>query len=429
MPALVRSPGVVAALGLAMLVLEGSALAAQSFDALHANLVFTLAEGVAYIAAVALLLRGAPVSLPVVLALALAFRLMVLFAAPFHSTDIYRYVWDGKVQGAGINPYLHVPNDPALAALRDAAIWPRINRADYAPTIYPPMAQALFFMVTRVSASVTGMKLALVALEGVTAWAILRLLDMAGLPRSRLLVYAWSPLVIWEVAGAGHVDAAMTAFVAFAVLARVRDRDGFAGLALGAAVLIKFLPIVILPAVWRRWNWTLPAAVVAMLVIGYLPYLGAGWKVLGFLPSYAGEEGLRDGTGFWIARLVGRLTGRPIPPILFVCATGLVMGVLAIAITVKIDERARPIVGSLVLAAAGMVALSPVYPWYFVWLVPFLCFVPSPPLLWLTAGGALLYWDDARTVPWMRDVLFGGAGVLAAAMLVGRFAPTRSGSR
>ncbi|MCW6511545.1 DUF2029 domain-containing protein [Hyphomicrobiales bacterium BP6-180914] len=404
-------------------------MAAQSFDALHANLVFTLAEGVAYIAAVALLLRGAPVSLPVVLALALAFRLMVLFAAPFHSTDIYRYVWDGKVQGAGINPYLHVPNDPALAALRDAAIWPRINRADYAPTIYPPMAQALFFMVTRVSASVTGMKLALVALEGVTAWAILRLLDMAGLPRSRLLVYAWSPLVIWEVAGAGHVDAAMTAFVAFAVLARVRDRDGFAGLALGAAVLIKFLPIVILPAVWRRWNWTLPAAVVAMLVIGYLPYLGAGWKVLGFLPSYAGEEGLRDGTGFWIARLVGRLTGRPIPPILFVCATGLVMGVLAIAITVKIDERARPIVGSLVLAAAGMVALSPVYPWYFVWLVPFLCFVPSPPLLWLTAGGALLYWDDARTVPWMRDVLFGGAGVLAAAMLVGRFAPTRSGSR
>ena len=74
-------------------------------------------------------------------------RLMVMLSPPFLSSDLYRYVWDGRVQAAGINPYLYIPADPALAGLRDTAIFPHINRADYAPTIYPPVAQAIFLAV------------------------------------------------------------------------------------------------------------------------------------------------------------------------------------------------------------------------------------------------------------------------------------------
>ena len=62
----------------------------------------------------------------------------VLFPPPFLSSDMYRYVWDGRVQVAGINPYRYVPADPALQSLRDDAIYPHINRADIARTIYPP---------------------------------------------------------------------------------------------------------------------------------------------------------------------------------------------------------------------------------------------------------------------------------------------------
>ncbi len=101
-----------------------------------------------------------------VLGLAIAMRLAIVGADPLLSTDIYRYVWDGRVQGAGINPYLFVPADPALAGLRDTAIYPHINRADYAVTAYPPVAQMFFFGVTRIAETLTAMRLAMVGVRG-----------------------------------------------------------------------------------------------------------------------------------------------------------------------------------------------------------------------------------------------------------------------
>ncbi len=416
------------ALGLVMVGVQALGLLAQVDDALHPNIILMLVQGGVYVAAVLLLCRGAPVGLGWVLGIAVALRLMLLVAPPFHSTDVYRYVWDGRVQGAGINPYVYVPNDPALAPLQDAAVWPRINRADYAPTIYPPAAQALFLLVTRVSDSVAGMKIALVLLEGVTAWVLVRLADRKALPRRMLLVYAWSPLAVWEIAGAGHVDAAMATFVMLAVLAREQGRDGWAGVALGLAVLVKFLPVVILPALWRRGDWRLPACLALVVVAGYLPYLGAGWKVLGFLPSYAGEQGLSDGTGFWLARLAGGLTGMTVSPLAYVAFAGCGLAALALALVAWRPQGRDVTAASLAMVAAGTAALSPVYPWYFLWIAPFLCFVPSLPLLWLTAGGAVLYWDDARVIPWVGDVLYGGALLLfLAAVVLPRVATLRSG--
>ncbi len=100
-----------------------------------------------------------------ILGLAVAMRAALLPAPPFLSSDIYRYVWDGQVQAAGINPYRYIPADPALEPLRDPAIYPLINRKDYAHTIYPPAAQAVFAAVGQVSRSVTGMKLAMLGFE------------------------------------------------------------------------------------------------------------------------------------------------------------------------------------------------------------------------------------------------------------------------
>ncbi len=98
-----------------------------------------------------------------ILAMAVAMRLLVVGEDPLLSTDIYRYVWDGRVQAAGINPYAFVPADEALKSLRDSAIYPNINRADYAVTAYPPVAQMFFFAVTRISETLTAMRLAMVA--------------------------------------------------------------------------------------------------------------------------------------------------------------------------------------------------------------------------------------------------------------------------
>ncbi len=95
-------------------------------------------------------------------------------AIPVHR--LYRYVWDGRVQVAGINPYRYVPADPALRPLRDGAIYPHINRADYAPTIYPPMAQVIFRAVAAVGHDVLAMKLAMLGFELLAIAVMLRLL-------------------------------------------------------------------------------------------------------------------------------------------------------------------------------------------------------------------------------------------------------------
>src|SRR5580765_8351520 len=148
------------------------------------------------------------------------FRLSILFFPPYLSDDIYRYVWDGRVQSAGINPYRYIPADESLEKLRDEKIYPNINRRDYARTIYPPLAEGAFLLITRLSESVTWMKAVMVGFEAIAVWALIQLLVSFGFARQRVLIYAWHPLVVWEFAGSGHVDALAIAFIALALFAR-----------------------------------------------------------------------------------------------------------------------------------------------------------------------------------------------------------------
>jgi len=119
-----------------------------------------------------------------VIAVAVLLRALLLTAPPFLSSDIYRYVWDGCVQAAGINPYRYEPADSALARLRDTAIYPNINRVTYARTIYPPVAQMVFAAVGRIWDSVTGMRLTMLGFEALGIACALNLLSLAGLHAS-----------------------------------------------------------------------------------------------------------------------------------------------------------------------------------------------------------------------------------------------------
>ncbi len=326
-----------------------------------------------------------------VVATAVVLRLMLLPTPP-ESTDINRYVWDGRVQAAGINPYRYIPADPALKFLRDDEIYPEINRANYAPTIYPPLAQAVFFLVTRVSESLLAMKTAMVLFEGLAAWALLRLLRRRGLPPARILLYLWHPLPLGEFAGSGHVDAVAVACVALALLAAQARRPAWAGVALGGAALVKFFPAVIGAALGRRWDWRLPLAGAATIALVYLPYLGAGAKVFGFLGGYSDEEGLSDGSGLYLWLLLGHLL--PVPAAafrLFMPAAALILGALAARIYLARGRSGVDLGAALVLAGALAALTSPHYPWYFTWLVPFLPFVPSAAIFYLTCGSTLIY--------------------------------------
>lgn len=355
-------------------------------------------------AGVALYTRIGRPAFAIVLLVGILCRVPLVLTPPRFSDDMYRYVWDGRVQAAGINPYRYVPADPALARLRDTAIYPHINRRDYALTIYPPVAQIFFFAVTRVSETVTGMKAGMVACEIATVWALVILLGRLGLPRGRVLLYAWNPLVIWQYAGDGHVDAVAITFVAAALLAHVRRREALTGAALGCATLVKWYPAVLFPALYRPRDWKMPLAMATVMTAAYLPYVGAGAQVLGFLPGYAREEGMLNGRRFLLLALA-RLAGVAVPPAVYI--GGALATLLIIAVHVM-RETNRPALGDIrhasTLAAVFMVLFSTHYLWYFGWLALFLAVVPTGALLYLT-GAATSLFAAAGTRP-----LFGAGG-------------------
>lgn len=384
--------------GVASLVLYRVGVRANGVQNIQWFIKLAFAQSVLYLIAVwtVLTIRSSRATVFMVIGFAVLFRLSIIFAPPYLSDDIYRYIWDGRVQAEGINPYRYVPAAPELAQLRDDKIYPKINRRDYAHTIYPPFAEALFFLTTRISESVTWMKLTMFGFEIVAGWAIAQLLASFGLPRQRLLIYAWHPLVVWEFAGSGHVDAIAVAFIALALLAWRRSSNVSAGAALAGATLIKLFPIVLLPAFLRRGRLLVTLAFAVAIIVAYVPYLSVGpGAVLGFLPGYASEQGLVNGQQFYLLQVMRKLFGPGLPAITYLIVAGLTMAVIAYSSLRRNDhDDLQP---ALALATAATVLFAPHYSWYFAWLVPFLCFTASPAVFYLTLASFLLY----RT--WLGD--------------------------
>jgi hypothetical protein len=387
---------------------------------LYAFVAVACAQGLVYFVAVALVLRGgARPGLAAILGAAVLLRLMVLAFPPFLSNDMYRYIWDGWVQMAGINPYRYVPDDSHLAFLRDAVVFPNINRADYAHTIYPPAAQ-IFFAATDAATKalhlppVFGMKLAMVGFEAAGIQAMLLLLDRAGLPRQRILIYAWNPLPIWEFAGNAHVDAIAVCCIALALLAACAGASGRAAAALAVATLTKFLPVVLLPAIWRRWDWRFAGIFAALIVLLYIPYLSVGWHVFGFLGGYAAQENIASGQGIFLPGLL-RLA-LPLPAAVYLVGLAVVLAAIAASIAFRPEAMSASAVSErcLLLGGALVLGISPHYPWYFAFLLVPACIVTSPAALYLVTASFLLYLNPTHTQLFWPSFVFGPYAVLAA---------------
>jgi hypothetical protein len=203
-------------------------------------------------------------------------------------------------------------------------------------------------------------------------------------------------LPLWEFSGSGHVDALAIAFLLLGFVAADRRSPLLAGLALGAGALVKYFPAVAGPAMYKRWDWRLPAAFGLSVAVFYLPYLGAGAKIFGFLGGYVGEEGLDQGSGIFLWQLAGsmlRLPGHAFP--FYFPFAALIMAALAAAAVFLRRERNADLLAALVLAIAFMILFSPHYSWYFAWLIPFACIYPLAGLIYLTCAAIYLHF-----APW-----------------------------
>lgn len=341
---------------------------------------------------------------PIILTVAVACRVIPLFAEPHLSSDVYRYVWDGIVQHAHISPYRYIPGDEHLAFLRapHQHIFDNINRRDYARTIYPPAAQLFFYLVTFISPTVTCMKTAMVLCEGITMYALVALLKDLGLRREQSLLYAWCPVLFWEIAGAGHLDSAAMAFIALALLARYRRRPIATGIFLAVAVLFKLYPLVLFPALYRRGDWKMPATLAAVIAFGYAAYSSVGLLVFGFLGGYVKEEGMETGARYFLLVLARLIPGfRHLSTTIFFIFAAIVFTAISFWAWKRNSTVTKP--GTLVhqdaaflapafaLAAALMFLFSPHYAWYIIWLVPFFTLLPNLPILTYLMGFFYLY--------------------------------------
>jgi len=274
--------------------------------------------------------------------------------------DIHRYVWDGRLQRLGYNPYIVVPSDPAAKGLHIQETR-GLNNPDLASP-YPPGAQLFFRAVTAIQESTFALKLAFVVCEFAIVFVVLDILRCTRQAAHLVLAFAWNPLLAIEVAGSGHIDIVGALLLAVSAAALVRRWRATAAVALGLAISVKLLPVVLLPLYWKRVR--IRDAALAAVVVGllYVPFLNHGRIPIGSLATYV--------KSFRFNGPVFAALDQVAPPQLLVG-----LAVLVGLLTATWLRRAAPEWSPDLFAwpmAASLLCAPVVFPWYLLGLLPFL---------------------------------------------------------
>lgn len=366
-------------------------------------------------------------SLFLVFLFAALFRLVLLFSEPIQEDDFYRYLWDGKVVASGLNPYRFAPLEvqldrrkaEPLRLYRDIAdtdehfafLLSRVNHPDI-PTLYPPVAQAVFGLAALIApGSLLALRIVFLLFDLAVCGVIVRLL--CHLRRSPLwvLIYAWSPLVIKETINSPHYDVVPTFLLVLALLGIVTGRLPGGFISLGGAILGKVFPVVLLPLftyqAWRRHGLGEASrgfALTCLIVAGgYAPFMGAG-------------SALWQG---WVIFAEHWQTNSFVFPLVYAALTerwlangGIVLclgGAVLLALAWNVEGGQERFLRGCFFVLGTLLLLSPVgNPWYFIWALPFVCLFPRAS--WLLLSGLLglyyfsfyfLYRGEPETFRWV----------------------------
>lgn len=319
--------------------------------------------------------------------LALAFRAPLVGPRVGPDSDMARYLWDGRVQSLGYSPYQVVPDDPAMAATHTEET--RAMPSRRARTPYPPGAQLFFRLVVTLYDSTRAMKIALVLCDVMTIVVLWRWLIITGQPEWHALAYAWNPLVVLEIAHSGHIDALGALWIVASAYWLARRRTALASIAFVLAVATKLLPIVLAPLYWRRIRLRDALAGAALLAILYLTFTRGGTLPLGSVPSVVAHIRFNG-------PLFRLIAGWSSPQGAAAAAVGL--GMLAAMVARWRLDASDSAAWAWPMAIA--LACAPViYPWYLLYLTPFLVSVATLPLtIWtLTVIPTYIVWRFALT--------------------------------
>jgi glycosyl transferase family 87 len=354
--------------------------------------------GVAYLLAVRELFRTSQYPRQIIFA---CLALSALWRVPFFlkpiaaHDDLRRYVWDGRMQHLGRNPYTSIPNDPDLAGLHTDETLGVNNSGITSP--YPAGAQLFFRVVTAISETNFAFKIVFVGCDFLVVILLLKILQQCNQPLHWILLYAWHPAVATEIAGAGHLDILGVLLLLVSFLALLRSQRTMAAIALAAAISIKLLPLVLIPLYWKRIRIRDGLVAAAVFAALYVPFIERGHIPLGSLGVVVQQYRFNDPIFPLIARLVNPTVA---------AAVALLVG-FAVGTwqrfrheNLEPDEWAWPMASSLAFAPM-------VYPWYMLWLIPFLRKKSSALLfLWSVTilATSFVWYANANGAPWQVPV-------------------------
>jgi hypothetical protein len=317
---------------------------------------------------------------------AVLLRLPLLLVPP--NSDCNRYIWEGRIQRLGFNPYVYAPQDEVLRELRDDT-WEGINKKHYS-TIYPPLAQLEFRLLSVIHYSVKSPQVAHAIEDVCVVLALAWLLAVTGQPAWYVAIYALCPLVLAAFAHAGHNDSLMILGVLGFIAAGRKKLWVWAGLALGLAILAKTTPAILLATLLRRSKLAIGVAL-AVVVLGYLLYIDAGrqklFETLHEFPSQSRFNNLFDELRVWINEQFG--------PVLWARGRMTVTAGVLICAAAYRAWRARELLWDACwLMAFALVALPIIHFWYVTWVMALVALRPKGQWAWVVlAGTMVLYWQ------------------------------------
>jgi hypothetical protein len=391
------------------------------------------------------LLRGRAGTEPVrlVLGFALLFRILLLpagFAAPdvqtalardlsgeqvgygkflLYDNDVWRYVWDGHVASTGRSPYSLAPDEVEAddgytdELLVEDIWWDVYDNVSFRAlvTVYPPFAQAWFRVANAIApASVLVLKLGAIAADLAVCWLLLSILGRLGLPRAGLVLYAWNPLVLKEVAGSGHFEPLMILPLLAGVDWATRRRGALAAGAIATATLVKLAPLALVPVLVRRLRWQDALIGGTVLALGVGLYLDgiSGW----FETMAVYNRQWHFNSGAWaLLREALAFVGVSDAGGLAATLGRLLAVVVMIGVWRRDDGSASAAFRGSFFILAFLVLLSPaVMPWYLMWALPFAVIAGFPSWAVLCFLSLLSYSFYAGEVEhgWWRVVEYGG---------------------
>jgi alpha-1,6-mannosyltransferase len=336
-----------------------------------------LALFVAYLAAVWMVKKKAPKGIEgvlVIVLLAIAFRLTLLFSGPVLSFDIYRYIWDGKVAANGINPFMYSPDSDVLAPLRDTN-WTLIN-LKYLKTGYPPLLELLFELLYITFDSILSYKIALCVFDLGTIAVLYLLLKELRFDTRNLIVYAWAPLPIVEIAQTGHNDSVVVFFMLLAFLLMARERKIPSAVAMSLAVISKLYPIFFAPILFKRWGKQATLLFFVVTLASHIPYLGVGWRIYETLLFVLNTTNF-NGSIFPLISATVEYAGVKSNPGLI--AQFIIYGIFGSLLlwtyvkSIRCELHTQQLIEiSFLLTGALLLVNRSFFSWYMIWIIPFL---------------------------------------------------------